>query len=421
MQLDTGKRVVPCAARPYSTIHGPPPTRANALDIQTFLCVCKSRPDSEEILRALAASSGWAPGRFTFPSRSLIPHCLHGTMLPADGRPPALPVVAVVGGNWGGDTSEDRFREPMIHTENLTKHFGDTFAVENLNLDVAEGEVFGFLGPNGAGKTTTVRMLTCLIKPTSGSAMVNGFRVGRDDKIIRRTVGLLTETPGLYDRLSALHNLQIYASLYEIEDRAGQVEKYLRMLGLWERRHELAATFSKGMKQKLALARALMHEPRVLFLDEPTAALDPEAAYLVREFIAGLSREGRTIFVCTHNLDEADRLCDRIGVLKTRLLMIDTPERLRANLFGRQVVFRLQRADASIAQAVLELPFVDDCRLTDNELVVTVEKPELHNPQLIRLLVGLGVEVQFVSEVRRSLEEVYLQLMKEAEQSQGPH
>ncbi len=314
-----------------------------------------------------------------------------------------------------GDILRQRCSKAMIHTEKLTKQFGDSLAVESLDLDVVEGEVFGFLGPNGAGKTTTVRMLSCLIKPTSGSAVVNGFTVGRNDPEIRRSVGILTETPGLYDRLSALHNLEIYASLYEVECRERQVEKYLRMLGLWERRHEQAATLSKGMKQKLALARALLHEPRVLFLDEPTAALDPEAAHLVREFIAGLSHEGRTIFLCTHNLDEADRLCDRIGVLRTRLLTVNTPRRLRTSLFGRKVLFRLAQANTSIAGAVSGLPFVTDCRVADNQMVVTVDDPELHNPQLIRLLVGLGVDVQFVSEVQRSLEDVYLQLMKEAE------
>ncbi len=311
----------------------------------------------------------------------------------------------------------------MIHTEQLSKQFGDSFAVDSLDLDVAEGEVFGFLGPNGAGKTTTVRMLSCLIRPTSGSAVVNGFTVGRHDRDIRRSIGLLTETPGLYDRLSALHNLEIYASLYEVERRNQQVEKYLRLLGLWKRRHDKAATFSKGMKQKLSLARALLHEPRVLFLDEPTAALDPESAHLVREFIAGLKHEGRTIFLCTHNLEEADRLCDRIGVLRTRLLTVDTPQHLRTNLFGRKVLFRLGQASASVARAVSELTFVTDCRVADNEMTVTLDDPELHNPELIRLLVGLGVDVQFVSEVQRSLEDVYLQLMREAElgsQAQPP-
>jgi ABC-2 type transport system ATP-binding protein len=213
----------------------------------------------------------------------------------------------------------------MIKSENLSKKFATTLAVDSLNLDVHEGEVFGFLGPNGAGKTTTVRMLTSLIGPTSGTALVNGFRLGEQDTEIRRTVGILTETPGMYDNLSAEFNLEIYANLYEVNDPKGQVEKYLRMLGLWDRRQDEAGTFSKGMKQKLAIARSLLHEPRILFLDEPTAALDPEASHLVRDFIAELSKEGRTIFLCTHNLDEADRLCDRIAVFKTRLLVLDTP------------------------------------------------------------------------------------------------
>jgi ABC-2 type transport system ATP-binding protein len=302
----------------------------------------------------------------------------------------------------------------MIHTENLTKRFKTTLAVDSLNLDIQEGEVFGFLGPNGAGKTTTVRLLTCLIAPTSGSAIVNGFRVGQQDTQIRRSVGILTETPGMYDNLSAEFNLEIYANLYEVKDPKGQVEKYLRMLGLWDRRMDEAGTFSKGMKQKLAIARALLHEPRILFLDEPTSALDPEAALLVREFIAELRKEGRTIFLCTHNLDEADRLCDRVGVFKTQLLALDTPARLRSQLFGRKVVFHLRRGDEALAALVRSLSYVKDSRLVDNKLLVTLDDPDLHNPEIIRTLVGAGAEIQFVGELRHSLEEVYMQLMGSA-------
>jgi ABC-2 type transport system ATP-binding protein len=299
----------------------------------------------------------------------------------------------------------------MIHTENLTKRFKTTLAVDNLNLEIREGEVFGFLGPNGAGKTTTVRMLTSLIGPTSGSAVVNGFRVGQQDTDIRRSVGILTETPGMYDNLSAEFNLEIYANLYEVKDPKGQVEKYLRMLGLWDRRMDEAGTFSKGMKQKLAIARSLLHEPRILFLDEPTSALDPEAALLVREFIAELRKEGRTIFLCTHNLDEADRLCDRIGVFRTQLLALDTPARLRSQLFGRKVVFHLRSGDEALAVLVRPLPYVKDARIVDNKLLVTLDDPELHNPEIIRILVGAGAEIQFVGELRHSLEEVYMQLV----------
>jgi len=308
----------------------------------------------------------------------------------------------------------------MIHTENLTKEFKTTLAVENLNLDVNEGEVFGFLGPNGAGKTTTVRMLTSLIAPTRGQASVNGFELGKDDINIRRTVGILTETPGMYDNLSAEYNLQIYAELYECKDPRAQVEKYLRMLGLWERRFDEAGTFSKGMKQKLAIARALLHEPRILFLDEPTAGLDPEAARLVRDFIEELRKEGRTIFLCTHNLDEADRLCDRIAVFRTRLLVVDTPDKLRTQLFGRKVVFHLRQNTPAFAHAVSSAATVRDVQTIDNKLLATVDNPEADNPELVRRLVEAGADVQFVGELRHSLEDVYLRLMQASEPTPRP-
>jgi len=300
----------------------------------------------------------------------------------------------------------------MILTDKLTKKFGDNLAVDRLDLEVHEGEVFGFLGPNGAGKTTTVRMLTSLIGPTSGSARVNGFSIGKDDTQIRYSVGILTESPGMYDNLSAESNLQIYANLYEVKDVRGQVEKYLRMLSLWDRRLDEAGTFSKGMKQKLAIARALLHEPRILFLDEPTAGLDPEAARLVRDSIEELRKEGRTIFLCTHNLDEADRLCDRIGVFKTHLLVVDTPANLRTQLFGRKVVFHLRTVQENLVSTLKALPYVKDAKAVDNKLVVTLDDPEQNNPNIIRSLITAGADIQFVGELRHSLEDVYLQLVK---------
>jgi len=302
----------------------------------------------------------------------------------------------------------------MIKTDNLTKQFNQTTAVDQLTLEIQEGEVFGFLGPNGAGKTTTVRMLTSLIAPTNGSAIINGYQIGQEDISIRRSVGILTESPGMYDNLSAQFNLEIYAHLYEVKDVKGQVEKYLRMLGLWDRREDEAGTFSKGMKQKLAIARALLHEPKILFLDEPTSGLDPEAARLVRDFIAELGTSGRTIVLCTHNLNEADHLCHRIGVFKTRLLVVDTPDHLRTQLYGRRVVFHLKHADDAMTRAISSLPHIQECSLVDNRIVVRLEDPETQNPDIIRLLVGLGAEIQFVGEIRHSLEDVYLQLVKNA-------
>jgi ABC-2 type transport system ATP-binding protein len=300
----------------------------------------------------------------------------------------------------------------MIETKELTKKYGENLAVDRLSLIVEEGEVFGFLGPNGAGKTTTIRMLTALISPTSGDASVMGYEIGRDDDQVRRNAGLLTESPGLYDRLSAARNLEFFARLYEVEDVAGQVERYLKMLGLWERRHDSAGTFSKGMRQKLVIARALLHEPRVLFLDEPTSALDPEAAKLVRDFIGDLKEEGRTIFLCTHNLAEADQLCDRIAVFNSQLLALDTPSALRRQLYGRSIVFHLVGDAEKYIEVVSQIPFVKDPNSLDNKLVVSLAEPEEQNPILVRALVDAGAEIQFVGELRRSLEDVYLDLVK---------
>ena len=304
----------------------------------------------------------------------------------------------------------------MIQTRNLTRIFqrkdaADIVAVDRLTLDVRQGEIFGFLGPNGAGKTTTIRMLTALIRPTAGEAVVNGYRLGQDNEAIRRSVGLLTETPGMYPRLSAAYNLALFARLYGVEDPDKQVKGYLQLMGLWDRRNEPVGGFSKGMRQKLALARALIHEPDLIFLDEPTSGLDPEAAHMVRTFIQRMRDEGRTIFLCTHNLDEAERLCDRIALFKTRLLVVDTPTNLRRRYFGRQVVFHLAQ-DAAPFQSVLQsFPFVSHVQTVDNKLVVQLDDPESQNPTLIRALVQVGADVQFVGELRYSLEDIYLRLM----------
>lgn len=303
----------------------------------------------------------------------------------------------------------------MIKTVNLTREFNGTVAVDRLSLEIGKGEVFGFLGPNGAGKTTTVRMLTGLIRPTRGSARVMDYEIGTDDIHIRRNVGILTESPGMYDRLSALRNLSIYAELYEVEHVEKQVEKYLRMLGLWERRLEATGTFSKGMRQKLALARSLLHEPSVLFLDEPTAGLDPEASKLVRDFIRELKGEGRTIFLCTHNLDEADKLCDRIAVFKTTLRVVERPSALRQQLYGRQTVFHLVDRAQQAKLFVEQLPGVKSATVVDQRLLIATEDPDQENPKLIRALVNANFEIRFVGELRHSLEDVYLQLIGQAD------
>jgi ABC-2 type transport system ATP-binding protein len=303
-----------------------------------------------------------------------------------------------------------------VSARGLTKRFGEVLAVEDLTFTIPSGEVFGLLGPNGAGKTTAIRMLCALIAPTAGEARVAGLRLGEQDNALRRSVGILTESPGLYDQLSAERNLAFFARLYEVEDIPGQVGRYLRMLDLWDRRSEAVGTFSKGMRQKLAIARALLHEPQVLFLDEPTSGLDPAAARLVREFIAGLKRQGRTILLSTHNLDEADRLCDRLAVLNTQVLALDTPAALRRRLYGRTVVFHLNQAAEPLVRIARQHPAVQAAEAVDNKLVVTLDDPETHNPALVQALVAAGAGIQFVGELRRSLEDVYLQLMAVSQQ-----
>lgn len=301
----------------------------------------------------------------------------------------------------------------MIQTHGLTRRFGNLTAVDRLDLNVEQGEVFGFLGPNGAGKTTTIRMLTALIAPTSGEATVAGEKLGPGNPSIRRRVGVLTETPGLYRRLSAWDNLMFFARLYGAVDPARQVEKYLRLFELWERRRDLAGGYSKGMRQKLAIARALIHEPEILFLDEPTAGLDPEAAKVVRDLIETLKSGDRTIFLCTHNLDEADRLCDRVALFKTWLIRVGAPEDLREAMYGRRTVVHLGHGDSEVEAMVRGLPFVKGVDVVDGRLVVSLDDPEAQNPILVRRLVEAGAEVQFVNELRVSLEDLYLDLMEE--------
>ncbi len=309
----------------------------------------------------------------------------------------------------------------MIETHQLSKIFEKFSAVENLDLAVQAGEIFAFLGPNGAGKTTTMRMLACLIAPTSGGAIVAGLRVGRDDDQIRARIGILTEAPGLYEKLSAVQNLDFFARLYGLDaaTREKQIKRYLEILGLWDRRAEAVGGFSKGMKQKLSIARALLHEPQVVFLDEPTSALDPEAAKVVRDFVAELKSEGRTIFLCTHNLDEADRLADRVGVFKKHLIQVDSPENLRRKLYGQRVLFRLREINAAQIEAVRALSFARDLQINHTTFSVALAEPENMTPLVVNALVQAGAAIVQVQKERASLEEVYLDLIGKDGEGEG--
>ena len=301
----------------------------------------------------------------------------------------------------------------VIETSGLSRNFGKSAAVEDLSLAIEAGEVLGFLGPNGAGKTTTIRMLAGIIAPTKGYAVVAGHRTDRDVEQLHEVIGMLTQTPGLYDRLSARRNLEYFASFYPSVEPQSRVERYLKLMGLWERRDSKVGTFSKGMKQRLALARALVHEPKVLFLDEPTAGLDPEAAGEVRQLIRALREEGRTIFLSTHNLSEAEILCNRIAVLHTRLLALDTPEQLRRRFFRRQIIVQLEALDAEVMEIVKRLPFVQEVREEGSQLVLELTDSERNRPELVKAIVEAGGRVIGVSEKQYPLEDVYLRLIRE--------
>jgi ABC-2 type transport system ATP-binding protein len=300
-----------------------------------------------------------------------------------------------------------------IEAHDLTRKFGQLTAVDNLNLEVSAGEILAFLGPNGAGKTTTIRMLAGIISPSSGYAVVAGHRTDKDVERLHQDIGLLTETPGLYDRLNARLNLEYFAAFYPGLDPAKQAEKYLVIVGLEKRAGDRVGTFSKGMKQRLALARALLAEPKVLFLDEPTVGLDPEVANDVRELISSLGQAGRTIFLSTHNMAEAERLCSRIAVFNTRLLALDTPQNLRQRLFQAEIVIDLETITDRILEMVRAQTFVKKVSARDNQLVVELTDPGKNRPELVKGIVDAGGRVVAVNERQHSLEDIYLNLMHE--------
>lgn len=304
----------------------------------------------------------------------------------------------------------------MIDTEKLTKKFGTLTVVDNLTIHVNDGEVFGFLGPNGAGKTTTVRMLCCLISKTSGEASVGGYNIGNevDSLKIRKLIGLVPDNVGLYDDLSAYDNLDFYGKLYDCTEaqRKESIQRFLTMLGLWEKKDVAVGTFSKGMKQKLSIARALIHDPEILFMDEPTANLDPESSKTVRDFILELKKEKKTIFLNTHNLDEAQRICDRIAILNTRLMAIGTLEELEKSIQGRKTVIQLEQVDDSILAALRKLP-LRNLVIDVNKLTIDVTNPEKENVTILDTIFRAGGHVQTVTVVGSTLEDAYLKLVRQ--------
>ena len=304
----------------------------------------------------------------------------------------------------------------MISASMLSRSFDGVPAVESVSFEIPEGSLFTLLGPNGAGKTTTVRLLLGLIAPDSGTARVAGYQLGQSNNALRSVCGLLTETPGFYDRMSAWENLIFFSQLYRIPEtiRDQRLQEQLRAMNLWERRNDLVGTFSKGMKQKLAIIRAVFHEPKVIFMDEPTAGLDPEASVMVREMISKLKGEGRTIVVCTHNLDEAQRLADVVGIINRRLLVCDTLTNLRSgSRLTTSIEIELRAPLGDHQLTAMKLPFVKRIDRKDGKYIFEVEDASINTPNLVRALVDCDAQVYAVHPQTRDLETIYLQCVSE--------
>ncbi len=301
--------------------------------------------------------------------------------------------------------------------QGLTKRFGERVAFEDVSFEVGVGEVFGFLGPNGAGKTTTVRTLGTLLAPTAGSAMVAGLALTAANGVeIRRRIAVMPESPGLYLRLSVADNLQCFADLHEVADSRDRIARALQAVNLTDRAGDACGALSKGLRQRVGLARALLSDPQVLFLDEPTSGLDPVAARDVHELIDGLRQRGVTIFLTTHRLEEAERLCDRVAILNTTLRTIGTPDELRDQLFSKTLTIRTRQPLGEPGAVFGGLPAVDGWRSDGAATyVLTVTDPSVAAPAATRALVAADTDVLSISESRHSLEDVYLELIDERE------
>ena len=299
--------------------------------------------------------------------------------------------------------------------DRLTKRFGARTAFSEVSFQVAYGEVFGFLGPNGAGKTTAVRTLGTVIEPTSGSAVVAGIPLTLENGVeIRRSTAIMPEAPGLYLRLTVTENLEFFAGLYGLHPAGDRIEEALAAVNLTDRAGDLCASLSKGLRQRVGLARTLLSDPRILFLDEPTAGLDPVAALEVHGLINGLRKRGVTIFLTTHRLEEAEKLCDRVAILNTTLRTVGRPSELRAELFQSALVVRTLVPVADPDDVFGGIPSVESWRREEGgSYVLSVTDPERAAPDVTRALVGAGADVLSIGEARHSLEDVYLELIDE--------
>jgi ABC-2 type transport system ATP-binding protein len=299
----------------------------------------------------------------------------------------------------------------VLTASHLTRRFGDRLALDDLSIELRGGEIFALLGPNGAGKTTTLRLLAGLIAPTSGSVLVDGAAMTpAAASRLRAQIGLLTEAPGLWDSLTVRENLEIYARLYQLASPRQAADDSLALFDITDRANDRPSELSKGLRQRVALARSLLHKPRIVLLDEPTAGLDPESAREVRELVLGLRQQGRTVLLCTHNLDEVERVADRVAVLRTRLIALGTPDALRQQLFAPRVHVTLAQ-DGQRYEALLRSAGIADVRIDGRRLSLALQSTPLTTPELVRRLVEWGADIEEVGHEEPPLEDVYLKLL----------
>jgi ABC-2 type transport system ATP-binding protein len=315
----------------------------------------------------------------------------------------------------GTNASELFTSQSALVTHQLTKRFGDRTAVDSLSLSVAKGEVFGFLGPNGAGKTTTVRMLGTLIAPSSGSAVVAGLELAPANGVeIRQLISIMPESPGLYLRLSVEENLECFAGLYGLADPRPRIQRALEAVNMASRAKDPCGTLSKGLRQRVGLARALLNDPEVVFLDEPTSGLDPVATREVHELIDGLRKQGVTIFLTTHRLEEAERLCDRVAIFSTTLRSVGRPDELRDRLFKKELSVETVAPLAAPEAIFGSVASVESWSAEgSSRYLLSVTDTRSAAPEVARVLVQAGADILSIAETRHSLEDVYMELVNE--------
>jgi ABC-2 type transport system ATP-binding protein len=299
----------------------------------------------------------------------------------------------------------------MIETVDLTKRFGSLTAVDRINLKVEPGEIFGLLGPNGAGKSTTISMLCTILKPTSGTATVNGYDIVREPGQVRKSIGIVFQDPSIDDRLTGRENMEMHADLYDVPRNVmhGRIDEVLKLVELDDRASSPVSTYSGGMRRRLEIARSLIHYPKVLFLDEPTIGLDPQSRDHIWSYIRDLKkRENITIILTTHYMDEADKLCDRIAIIdRSKVVALDTPHALKEQLGGEMIVIRSRNNDL-LAGKLKEAGLVDKATTVDGELNLSVKNAHTALPRIVEVASAGGIYLESISLREPDLDDVFM-------------